>query len=394
VRGKDRLSARFVATAPPGEHHDGGGLYLVVSPTGARSWLYRFHFDGKRRFMGLGPLEDVPLTKARDLRDDARRLRNSGRNPIDERRAARKAQAGRKTFGDVALELLAAKAPEWGNAKHAEQWRVSLTNAAAALTPLPVESIDTETVLGVLKPIWLEKPESASRLRQRIEAVLAYASAHGMRSGENPARWRGHLEHLLAKPDRGLRGHHAALGYAAVPAFVTRLRAIETVSARALEFVILTAGRSGEVYGATWAEIDADGKLWTVPASRMKAGREHRVPLAPRALEIVETMKAMRVSDYLFPGRARGKPLSHVAMAKTIERIGVENATVHGFRSAFRDWCGDHTEFPREVAEAALAHMVGDKAEQAYRRGDALAKRRALMDAWAAFVDSTGRADA
>lgn len=385
MRGRDRLSARFVATAPPGEHHDGGGLYLVVSPSGSRSWLYRFHFDGKRRFMGLGSLVDVSLSKARDRRDDARRVRNSGRNPIDERRAARKAQASR-TFGEVAQELLAAKAPEWGNAKHAEQWRVSLTNAAGKLSPLPVESIDTEAVLDVLKPIWQEKPESASRLRQRIEAVLDYASAHGMRAGDNPARWRGHLEHLLAKRARGEKGHHAALPYSEVPAFVARLRAVETIPARALEFAILTAGRSGEVYGALWSEIDLDKKLWTIPAARMKAGREHRVPLAPRPVEIIESMRPFRDSDVLFPGRKRGAPLSHVAMAKTIERLGVDGATPHGFRSAFRDWCGDHTEYPREVAEAALAHLIGDKAEQAYRRGDALAKRRALMDAWAEYL--------
>lgn len=386
MRGKDRLSARFVATAPPGEHHDGGGLYLVVSPSGARSWTYRFHFDGKRRFMGLGSFEDVTLAQARDLRDEARRVRNAGRNPIDDRRAARKAQAGRQSFAEVAKALLAAKAPEWTNEKHAEQWRVSLTTGAAKLATRPVEEIDTEAVLSVLKPVWAETPESASRLRQRIEAVLDYAGAHGMRAGSNPARWRGHLEHLLPKRAKGETGHHAALPYPEVPGFVARLRTIETVPALALEFLILTAARSGEVYGATWDEINADENLWTVPLARMKAGRAHRVPLSPPAMTIIETMRQNKLSDFIFPGRRRGAPLSHVSMAKTIERMKVEGATPHGFRSSFRDWCGDHTEFPREVAEAALAHIVGDKAEQAYRRGDALKKRRELMNAWAQFV--------
>lgn len=385
MRAKDRLSARFVATAPPGEHHDGGGLYLVVSPSGARSWLYRFHHDGRRRHMGLGSFQDVSLAQARDARDEARRIRNSGRNPIDVKRTTRDARAARKTFGDVADDLLKAKAPEWGNAKHAEQWRASLLNAASALRPRPIDEVDTEAVLAVMKPIWQVRPESASRLRQRIEAVLDYGGAHGMRHGSNPARWSGHLEHLLAKRQQGTKQHHAALPYQEIPSFMKRLRTIETVGARALEFAILTAARSGEVYGARWSEVDGEGKLWVVPAARMKSGREHRVPLAASALLIIETMRPMRVSEFLFPGARRGKPLSHVAMAKVIERMHVDRATPHGFRSTFRDWCGDHTEFSREVAEAALAHVVGDAAEQAYRRGDALAKRRALMEMWAKY---------
>jgi integrase len=386
VRATNGLSARFVTTAPPGDHHDGGGLYLIVSPTGSRSWVYRFHHDGRRRFMGLGSLPDVSLAQARDARDEARRVRNGGRNPIDVRRAARQTEAGRKTFAEVADALILAKGPEWGNAKHAEQWRTSLEKGAAELRPRLIDDIDTEAVLSVLAPVWREKPESASRLRQRIEAVLSYATAHRMRSGDNPARWRGHLEHLLAKPDRGARSHHAALAYADVPSFMASLRVVDTVAARALEFLILTAARSGEVYGAPWPEIDLEAKTWTVPASRMKAGREHRVPLSSRAVEIVETMRAGRESDFVFPGRRRGAQLSHVVMAKTIERMGVSGATPHGFRSAFRDWAGDMTHFPREVAEAALAHVVGDAAEQAYRRGDALEKRRKLMDEWDAYL--------
>lgn len=335
--------------------------------------------------MGLGSFEDVSLSDARDLRDGARHTRNTGRNPIEVRRAERKGLAGRKTFGDVAEELLKAKAPEWGNKKHADQWRVSLEDGAAALASTNVEAVDTEAVLGVLKKVWTETPESASRLRQRIEAVLDYAGAHGLRTGDNPARWRGHLEHLLPKRGRGDKGHHAALPYGDVPGFMTRLRAVETIAARALEFLILTAARSGEVYGATWSEIDAIEKVWTVSASRMKAGRVHRVPLAPQAIAVIEKARPFSAGEFIFEGRRRGHPLSHIAMAKVIDRMSVEGATPHGFRSSFRDWCGDHTEFPREVAEAALAHSVGDAAEQAYRRGDALDKRRALMNAWAKY---------
>lgn len=388
VRAKDRLSARFVATAAPGEHHDGGGLYLVVSPSGARSWTYRFYFDGRRRFMGLGSFEDVSLSQARDARDDARRIRNSGRNPIEARRVDRQAKAARKTFGEVADSFLRVKSHEWRNAKHAEQWAVSLAKAAEPLRGLAIDQIDTESVLNVLRPIWAEKPESASRLRQRVEAVLNYAGAHGMRAGPNPARWRGHLQHLLAKRPSGAQRHHAALPYHSIPAFMRQLRGVETIAARALEFCILTAARSGEVYGARRSEIAESAALWIIPAPRMKSGREHRVPLTPRALEIVEAVRPFQNSEFLFAGARRGKPLSHVAMAKVIERMGVEGATVHGFRSSFRDWCGDHTEFPREVAEAALSHVIGDKAEQAYRRGDALAKRRALMEAWDAYCGS------
>lgn len=334
--------------------------------------------------MGLGSFQDVSLAEARD---EARRLRNKGRDPIGSRRAERRTQSDRRTFGEIADAFLRVKSHEWKNAKHAEQWAVSLAKTAAPLRGLPIDQIDTEWVLSVLRPIWAEKPESASRLRQRIEAVLDYATAHEMRAGPNPARWRGHLQHLLAKRPSGAQRHHAALPYRSAPAFMRQLRGAETIAARALEFCILTAARSGEVYGARWSEIDAPAALWIIPAPRMKSGCEHRAPLTPRAFEIVELMRPFQVSEFVFPGARRGKPLSHVAMAKVIDRLGVEGATPHGFRSAFRDWAGDMTEFPREVAEAALAHVVGDKAEQAYRRGDALAKRRALMAAWEKFLN-------
>jgi integrase len=264
---------------------------------------------------------------------------------------------------------------------------MTLKEYAAPLRPMKLGDIGTDDVLKVLKPLWQAKPETASRLRGRIERVLDAARVKGLRQGENPARRRGHLDALLPKPEKLRRGHHKALGYADVPGFSASLRASEGVSALALEFLILTAARTGEVLGATWAEFDLGGKLWSVPAARMKAKREHRVPLTPRALDILRKVEKARNGDLVFPGLRRGKPLSNMALAMTLRRLGLDEVTVHGFRSAFRDWCGNETAFPREVAEAALAHVVGDKAEQAYRRGDALDKRRKLMAAWASFLE-------
>ncbi len=311
----------------------------------------------------------------------------AGLDPIEAREAAAEIRRERPTFGAIADALLAAKEREWRNEKHRAQWRASLTDFAAPLRARPVDEIDTAAVLAVLTPFWQAKPETASRLRGRIEAVLDAAKAQGHRSGENPAAWRGHLSHLLPRRQKLTRGHHAAMAYADVPEFMIRVRNENTIAARALEFAILTAGRSGEVYGARWVEFDFDARVWTVPAGRMKAGREHRVPLAARAVEIIEAVGAARTNEFVFPGQRHGKPLSHVAMAKVLRRLGVETATVHGFRSAFRDWAGNETHFAREVAEAVLAHSIGDKAEQAYRRSDALEKRRALMAAWASHCD-------
>ena len=267
------------------------------------------------------------------------------------------------------------------------QWRISLTDSVAALRARPVDEIDTQAVLAVLMPLWQTKPETASRLRGRIEAVLDAAKAQGHRSGENPAAWRGHLSHLLPKRQKLTRGHHAAMDYRQVPAFLTMLRDCDTIAAMALEFTILTATRSGEVYGARWSEIDLEMKLWTIPAPRMKAGRKHRVPLSEHALAILERLHDAMTCDFVFPSPRGMRPLSHVSMAKVMRRLQIDGPTVHGFRSAFRDWAGNETPFPREIAEAALAHVIGDKAEQAYRRGDALEKRRKLMDAWAAFCE-------
>lgn len=383
-----KLSARKAATVGPGKHADGGGLYLFVKD-GSRRWFFLCTVDGKRREMALGLQRDVTLAEARDLAAAARRLVRAGVNPIENRREAKRASAGIPTFGKVADELIEAKSPEWRNAKHREQWRVTLSGYAAPLRETPVDKVDTEAILRVLKPLWLEKPETASRVRGRIEAVLDAAKAQGHRSGENPAAWRGHLSHLLPKRQKLARGHHAAMAYADVPAFMARLRErhAASVSSMALEFCILTAARSGEVFGAQWAEVDLDAKVWTIPAARMKGGREHRVPLPERAVAILQNLSRVRTCVYIFPSPRGARPMAHIAMQQVMSRMGVEGPTVHGFRSAFRDWCGNETHFPREIAEAALAHTVGDRSEQAYRRGDALEKRRELMAAWAAYLE-------
>ncbi|MGI8568135.1 MAG: tyrosine-type recombinase/integrase [Methylocella sp.] len=384
MAGKTRLSARTVATAKPGRYGDGRGLWLVVSETGARKWVFRFTFGGRVTEMGLGNAA-VSLAAARDKADEARKLVVSGINPIEARREAVRIAAGKPTFGQCADSLLEAKSSEWRNEKHRAQWRMTLVEYAKPLREMPVDQVDTEAVLGVLQPIWQAKPETASRLRGRIESVLdaARAKGHVARNEANPARWRGHLDTLLPKRQKLTRGHHAAMAFDDVPEFIGRLRNREAMAALALEFLILTAARSGEVLGARWNEIDVDAKVWTIPATRMKAGREHRVPLSDKALAILEMLAEARTGEFVFPGQRPGKQLSIMALGMVLRRMKAEAVTVHGFRSAFRDWCGNETHFPRELAETALAHVIGDKAEQAYRRGDALEKRRALMAAWA-----------
>ncbi len=386
-RRSNKLSARTVATlTKPGRHADGNGLYLVIDPSGARRWAFLFTHDGKRREMGLGSAGAVTLAAARDLAFEARKRVAAGIDPLEARREAAKAIVGKPTFGPCALGYIAAHEASWRNAKHRQQWRSTLETYCTAIWDKPVDEIDTEAVLGVLQPLWQSVPETASRLRGRIEAVLDAARAQGHRTGENPARWRGHLDHLLAKPQKLSRGHHAAMPYSEVPAFVASLREREALAALALEFVILTAARSGEVLGARWSEFDLAAKVWTIPAARMKAGREHRVPLSGRAMAILAKLAEGRTGDFVFPGQRPGKPLSGMAMEMVLRRLKAE-VTVHGFRSSFRDWCGEETHFPREVAEAALAHVAGDATERAYRRGDALEKRRGLMEAWAAFCE-------
>ena len=279
------------------------------------------------------------------------------------------------------------------NEKHKAQWKSTLETYAAPLRAKPVDTIATDDVLAVLKPIWTTKAETASRVRGRIEKVLDAAKAKGFRDGENPARWRGHLDHLLPRPSKLARGHHAAMPYEEMAAFIAKLREREAASALALELCILTAARSGEILGMRWSEIDLDKKIWTLPADRMKAGREHRVPLSPRAVAILHKLEKLKAGQFVFPGHAPNKPPSNTAMEMVLRRMNIRGATVHGFRSSFRDWAGNVSNFPREVVETALAHVIGDKAEQAYRRSDALEKRRKLMDHWAAYclVPKTGK---
>ena len=377
------LTALKVQRAKPGKYSDGGNLYLVVSPSGSRKWVLRFTWRGGAKEMGLGSATTVPLADAREKAASARRQIAKGLNPINERGQ----DGGIPTFGEMADSVRETLSAGFRNEKHKAQWKSTLETYAAALRSKPVDTITTDDVLAVLKPIWTLKSETASRVRGRIEKVLDAGKAKGFRDGENPARWRGHLDHLLPRPSKLSRGHHSAMPYEELAAFIAKLRNREASSALALELCILTAARSGAILGMRWSELDLDKKIWTVPANRMKAGREHRVPLASRAVAILRQLEKDSTGEFVFAGRDRNRPLSNMAMEMVLRRMNIDNATVHGFRSSFRDWAGNVTNFPREVTETALAHVIGDKAEQAYRRGDALDKRRNLMDAWAGYCE-------
>lgn len=385
ARALHRLTNTGIQSAKlkPGRHGDGGGLYLNVTPGGAKSWLFMWTRDGKRREMGLGAYPAVSLAKARRIAETNRAAVADGRDPIAER-----AKDLEPTFGECADKFLEAMEGSWRNEKHRAQWRMTLERYCAPIRPKRVSEIGTDEVLSVLTPIWSEKPETASRLRGRIERVLDFAKARGWRDGENPALWRGHLRNVLPARQKLTHGHHAAMPYQQVPEFCRALKESQATSARALEFLILTAARAGEVRGATWEEVDIDQGLWVVPAGRMKAGKEHRVPLCSAAVDILREMSWLRSSGYVFPGQKPKRPLSMMAMDMLLRRMKVD-FTVHGFRSSFRDWAGEETSFPREVAEQALAHTIGSATERAYRRGDALEKRRQLMEAWAHFLRSS-----
>jgi integrase len=384
-----KLSARAVAALiAPGRHSDGGGLYLSISADGRRRWVFFFAKGGKQREMGLGSARDVTLARARDLAAECRGHLAEGRDPIEVRKQQRERDRPVPTFGEVADSLIADIEKDWTNDKHRNQWKRALEIDAKLLRPMEVNRIEVEHVLKVLRPIWREKPETASRVRSRIERVLDASAALGHRSKENPARWRGNLDSLLGKRDRLTRGHHKAVPIDEMPNFVQQLRGRSATAALALEFTLLTAARTGEVIGATWAEIDRAKKLWRVPGERMKMGKPHEVPLSPRVLEILDAAvddRELKPSYPIFHGPRRSEPLSNMSMAMLMRRMQVD-ATPHGFRSTFRDWAGDRTSFPREVIEHALAHQIGDGTEQAYRRSSALEKRRRLMDAWAHFV--------
>jgi integrase len=390
----NRLSDRRVQTLKePGRHADGGGLYLVVDKSSAKRWVFMSWKNKRQVEIGLGGLSSVPLAMARRRAAECRRLIAEGRDPrnaVRERRCV-------PTFAEFAEVVIASLEKGWRNEKHRQQWRNTLATYAASLSSKPVSTITTEDVLGILRPIWIQKAETASRVRGRIEKILDAAKANGHRSDENPARWRGHLDHLLPKRQKLQRGHHPAMAWQDLPVFVAHLQERPSIAALACEFMILTAARSGEILGSrldgkihamSWAEVDFDARIWTVPATRMKGGLEHRVPLSNRAVEILKEVKRVGNGTFVFPGQRPNRPLSNGAILALLKRMVVEGVTPHGFRSTFRDWVGENTNFPREVAEAALAHTIGNKVERAYRRDDALGKRRKLMDAWAAFCAS------
>jgi integrase len=392
-----RLTALKVEkTKEPGMYADGGGLYLRVTPEGARNWVLRYMLNRRPRWMGLGPVALYGLQEARAKALDARRKRHEGIDPIEARRAERARQrldaAKAVTFGEVAASYIAPHKAGWRNGKHVAQWEATLSTHAAPIMPLPVQSIDTALVLKVLQPIWTTRPETASRLRGRIENVLDFAKVREFRGAENPARWRGHLDKLLPARSKVREvKHHSALPYAELPAFLARLREQEGVAARALEFTILTAARTAESMGATWGEINWSEKLWTIAGTRMKGGREHRVPLCDRAVTILSEMKPSdnipnAAEQFTFSGGKPGRPLSNMAFLMLLRRMGRADLTAHGFRSSFRDWAAERTSFASEVVEMALAHVVGNKVEAAYRRGDLFDKRRRLMGAWAEFL--------
>ena len=389
-----KLSELRVKHSKLGMHGDGGNLWLQVSgklEQPARSWLLRFTHNRRARYMGLGPYPDVTLAQAREKAQDARRLLRAGKDPIEERRAQVAAQAlaaaKAMTFQQCAKAYIEAHKAGWKNPKHAAQWSSTLeAYAYPVFGHLPVQAVDVGLVMKAVEPIWGAKTETASRLRGRVEAVLDWATVRGFRTGENPARWRGHLDHLLPARSKVQKvEHHAALPYSAIGAFMAELRGQEGASARALEFAILTAGRTGEIIGAAWNEIDLEARHWTVPAERMKGSREHRVPLAEPALKILQEQAKVNQRGFVFPGGKAGKPLSSMALLMLLRRMKRDDLTSHGFRSTFRDWAAEQTSFPNEVAEMALAHAVSDKVEAAYRRGDLFEKRRLLMDAWAAW---------
>jgi integrase len=403
ARGFNRLTAASLRSKKRGLHCDGNHLLLQVTPAKDgvgtnRSWIFRYVLAGRARSMGLGSTAFISLKDAREAAIQYSKLLHSGVDPIahrDEARAAKIAESAKSmTFEQCAAAYMTAHRNEWKNEQHAQQWPASLRRYAyPVLGKVTVATIDTALIMKVLEPIWQEVPETASRLRGRIESILDWATVSELRRGDNPARWSGHLEHLLSKKGaNSASAHHAAMPWQEVPAFMVKLREVDGTIARALEFLILTASRRQEVRGMVWDEIELKNSLWTIPADRMKAGKEHRVPLSARCIEILTSNSELRnvsgrsetLGGLCFPGPRTGGQFGTKNLSDLLERLGA-NCTTHGFRSSFRDWAGESTNFPREVCEAALAHVSGDQTERAYRRGDALDKRRQLMNAWSRF---------
>lgn len=395
ARRVEKLTALAVSKmTKPGYYGDGAGLWLQVSATGSKSWIFRFTLAGKQREMGLGPVHTVTLADARAKAKECRLILLDGKDPLDLRQASKLAEALERakmmTFDQCAAAYIAAHRSGWKNSKHASQWENTLaTYASPVIGNMPVALVDTALVVKVLSPIWQAKTETATRLRGRIESVLDWATVSKYRQGDNPARWRGHLDNLLADPGRSKRTeHHPALPWQEVGAFMAALRKQEGIAAKAVELAILTACRSGEARLATWAEFDLDAALWVIPAERMKAKREHRVPLSTAALSLLRSLP--NKEGLVFPGMKPGKPLSDMSLTAVLRRMDRGDITVHGFRSTFRDWCAESVanSFPREVCEHALAHSLPDKVEAAYRRGDLIEKRTLLMQAWANYCNT------
>jgi len=382
----NRLTARRVTTVTdPGYHADGGGLYLQVTASGSKSWVFRYRFEGRRPEMGLGPLHVIGLADARTAADAARKMVQSGQDPLAGRRAAAVATSSIPTFWEAAVAYIAERQAGWTNHKHSGQWTSTLEKYAKPLLgDMRVDRIETEHVLAVLRPIWTTKTETASRVRQRIEAVLDAVTVQKKRAGENPARWRGHLALILPKPTAVAKVENvAALPYAELPAFMAALRSRHGEAARALEFTILTAARTGMTLGALPTEVDLCACTWTVPGDRMKSKVDHTTPLPSAALDLV---RPRMERDLLFPNDLSNEPLSENAMLSLLKRMGYGHITVHGFRSTFKDWASETTDFPDDLSEAALAHRIRDKAKAAYKRGTMLEKRRHLMEAWQAYI--------
>ncbi|HDZ8828296.1 TPA: integrase arm-type DNA-binding domain-containing protein [Aeromonas dhakensis] len=391
-----KLTARTVEglckAGLPGMTNDGNSLYLKIGKGGGASWIYRYRQAGKLRDMGLGAYPGVNLAEARTLAFEARRITQQGGDPISEKRAIAKAaedEARRAiTFRELGDLYIQAHRAGWKSVKHAQQWGNTLEHYAYPLIgKLQPSEITTEHILKVLQPIWQTKTETASRVRNRVELIWDSAKARGVVSGENPARWKGHLDALLPKRSKVRKvKHHSAMPFRQVAAFINQLAKVEGMSSRALELLILTAGRTSEVLEATWDEIDLGRQEWVIPAERMKAGREHRVPLCKQAVSLLESLPRLQGSPFVFPGKRSGRPMSDISLTMCMRRHGMGEFTVHGFRSSFRDWAAERTSYPREICEMCLAHVVAQGAEAAYWRGDVLDKRRGLMGLWGQYV--------
>jgi integrase len=400
ARTLNRLSAFKVDKAKqPGMYADGGGLYLRVAEGGSKQWIFRYVVNGRLRDMGIGPCHTLTLVEARERATEARKLRLNGIDPISHKRAqqgaAVAAAAKAMTFRQCAQGFIRDNEAKWTNAKHRQAWESTLVKYVyPTLGELPVGLIDTPLVLKVLKPLWERIPETASRVRGRIESVLGWATVHHYRSGDNPARWQNHLEQALpARSELVKVEHHPALPYMQMPDFMKKLRQDSGVMARCLEFIALTAARLGEATNVLWPEIDLKARTWTVPADRMKAGKEHKVPLSDAAITTLKDMLAIRQSDYVFPGYKQGRPLGHNVLPVLVKRVSSMDITVHGLRSTFRDWAAECTSFPNEVVEMALAHAIPNAVEAAYRRGNLFAKRAELMQAWANYCAGVDAGD-